>query len=68
MSWKRWLLPLTCAVMCLMNVGQLVIKLSQPDHGSLLGQGLMTLFWLGLVVLSVRGFLSHKKREDKTED
>ncbi|MEA4934266.1 MAG: hypothetical protein VB071_11925 [Lawsonibacter sp.] len=70
MSWKKWLLPLVCAVMCLINIGQLGIKLSQPEHGSLLGHGLMTLFWLGLTVLSVRGFSAQKKQEDedKAED
>ncbi len=68
MYWKKWLLPALCAVMCLINAGQLGAKLFQPDHGSLLGLGLMTLFWLGLAVLSARGFFGRKKRENKTED
>lgn len=68
MRWKKWLLDLTCAVMCLINIGQLAMKLSQPDHGSLLGLGLTTLFWLGLAVLSARGFSATKKPEDEAED
>ena len=68
MTWKKWLLPLLCALMVLINGGQLMVKLSQPDHGSLLGQGLMALFWLALGVLSLRGALSGKKgREDKED-
>lgn len=68
MRWKKWLFPMVCAVMCLINIGQLGSKLSQPDHGSLLGLGLMTLFWLGLAVLSARGFSAPKKPEDEAED
>lgn len=62
MSWKKWLLPLLCALMVLINAGQLALKLSQPDHGSLLGQGLMALFWLALGVLSLRGAFGEKKK------
>ena len=62
MSWKKWLLPLLCALMVLINAGQLMLKLSQPDHGSLLGQGLMALFWLALGVLSLRGAFGEKKK------
>ena len=62
MTWKKWLLPLLCALMVLINAGQLALKLSQPDHGSLLGQGLMALFWLALGVLSLRGAFGEKKK------
>lgn len=68
MGWKKWLFPLTCAVMCLINIGQLAIKLSQPEHGSLLGLGLMTLFWMGLAVLSARGFSATRKPKDEAKD
>ena len=68
MTWKKWLLPLLCALMVLINGGQLMVKLSQPDHGSLLGQGLMALFWLALGVLSLRGALSGKKNGEDKED
>lgn len=68
MRWKKWLLPLVCAVMCLINIIQLGSKLSQPDHGSVLGLGLMTLFWLGLAVLSARGISATKKPENVTEN
>ena len=64
MTWKKWLLPLLCALMVLINGGQLLVKLTQPDHGSLLGQGLMALFWLALGVLSLRGALAGKKDEE----
>ena len=68
MSWKKWLLPLLCALMVLINGGQLLAKLAQPDHGSLLGQGLMALFWLGLGVLSLRGALAGEKDGENKEN
>lgn len=68
MTWKKWLLPLLCALMVLINGGQLAVKLAQPDHGSLLGQGLMALFWLALGVLSLRGLSSRKKDGEDNED
>ena len=68
MTWKKWLLPLLCALMVLINGGQLMVKLSQPDHGSLMGQGLMALFWLALGVLSLRGALAGKKNGEDKED
>ena len=68
MTWKKWLLPLLCALMVLINGGQLLVKLTQPDHGSLLGQGLMALFWLALGVLSFRGASSRKKDGEDTEN
>ncbi|MCF2660939.1 hypothetical protein [Pseudoflavonifractor phocaeensis] len=68
MTWKKWLLPLLCALMVLINGGQLAVKLAQPDHGSLLGQGLMALFWLALGVLSLRGALAGKKDEENKKE
>ena len=63
MRWKRWLLPLVSLVMFLINGGQLLVKLTQPEHGPLIGQGLMSLFWLALAILSFRGFSASKKKD-----
>ena len=67
MTWRQWLLPLVSLMMFLINGGQLLAKLAQPDRGSLVGQGLMALFWLALAIISFRGFSAKKKTKEEED-
>ena len=60
--WKK-ILPVLCGFMTLINAVRLGSLLSQPEPLALAGQGLVTLFWLGLTVLCLRFFRDeHKKK------
>ena len=66
--WKKWLFPLLYGVLALIDLGQLAVRLSQPDGNSLLGHGLMTLFWLALAVLIFRGSSGQKRRHEDEDE
>ena len=68
MLWKTVLLPLLSLVMLVVNVVQLAARLSQPEPGSLGGSVLMTLFWLALLVFSLRFALTRPRKGNSPRD
>ena len=64
---KKKILPVLCAVMCLMNAARLGERLSQGQPLPILGQGLVTLFWLALTVLCLR-YTSARRGEKKRDE
>ena len=51
-----------------LNVVQLAARLSQPEPGSLGGSVLMTLFWLALLVFSLRFALARPRKGNSPRD
>ena len=64
---KKKILPVLCAVMCLLNAARLGEQLSRGQPLPILGQGLVTLFWLALTVLCLR-YTSARRGEKKRDE